>query len=160
NEQLTERQLIEYVEKCFDIEEEEDEEPFRESCSEYEQSSGRSSESSSDEFLGPSTSKKRKGNKIQSSKDKKRTGESNEDSSSTKSLSDENDDTEPTNVPIVVLNTWKPVGNNFVPRMKISKEKPYSVIATLNRTATELDVFFKLFPKSLFIWIAQKRTKD
>ncbi|KAL3286534.1 hypothetical protein HHI36_001039 [Cryptolaemus montrouzieri] len=142
NKRLTERQLIEYAEKCFDIEEE-DKEPFMESCSEYEQSSGRTSE--------PSTSEKRNGNKIQSSKNEKRTGESNEDSSSTESLSDENDDTEPTNVPIEILDTWKPVDNNFVPRMKIPNEKPCSVIATLNKTATELDVFFKLFPKSLFI---------
>ncbi|KAL3271877.1 hypothetical protein HHI36_022347 [Cryptolaemus montrouzieri] len=115
------RQLFEYAEKCFDIEEE-DEKPFMESCSEYEQSSELSSESSSDEFSGPSTRKKRKGNRIESSKNKKRTGESNEDSSSTESLSDENDNTQPTNVPLVVLDTQKPVGNNFVPRMKMPNE--------------------------------------
>ncbi|KAL3272490.1 hypothetical protein HHI36_013968 [Cryptolaemus montrouzieri] len=86
NKRLTGRQLFEYAEKCFDIEEE-DVEPFMDS-SEYEQSSGRSSESSSDEFSGRSTSKKRKG-----SKNKERTGECNEASSSTENLSDENDDT-------------------------------------------------------------------
>ncbi|GFS35900.1 piggyBac transposable element-derived protein 4 [Trichonephila inaurata madagascariensis] len=50
---------------------------------------------------------------------------------------------------------WFHADSSFQPRMMISVESSPSLLFKLNRLATELDVFLKLFPKSLMIWISQ-----
>ncbi|GFV52382.1 piggyBac transposable element-derived protein 4 [Trichonephila clavipes] len=50
---------------------------------------------------------------------------------------------------------WFHADSTFQPRMTIPAESLPSLLFNLNRSATKLDVFFKLFPKSLMIWISQ-----
>lgn len=58
--------------------------------------------------------------------------------------------------PGIILDKWRPVQTGFRPRKSVPVEKPCSILANLGRDSSELEVFFKLFPKSLFIWIAEK----
>ncbi|GFS38264.1 hsp90 co-chaperone Cdc37 [Trichonephila inaurata madagascariensis] len=50
---------------------------------------------------------------------------------------------------------WFHADSTFLPRMTIPAESFSSLLFNLNCSATKLDVFFKLFPKSLMIWISQ-----
>ncbi|XP_035215305.1 piggyBac transposable element-derived protein 2-like, partial [Stegodyphus dumicola] len=50
---------------------------------------------------------------------------------------------------------WFHADSTFQPRMTIPAESSPSLLFKLNRSATELDVFLKIFPKSLMIWIFQ-----
>ncbi|GFY45610.1 piggyBac transposable element-derived protein 4 [Trichonephila inaurata madagascariensis] len=56
---------------------------------------------------------------------------------------------------------WFHADSSFQPRMTIPAESSPSLLFNLNRSATESDVFLKLFPKNLMIWISQctKKTK-
>lgn len=49
---------------------------------------------------------------------------------------------------------WKEVVD-FVPRFKIPKESSSTILADVHRGSTELDVFLKLMPRSLFTFIFQ-----
>ncbi|GFW28571.1 piggyBac transposable element-derived protein 4 [Trichonephila clavipes] len=50
---------------------------------------------------------------------------------------------------------WFHADSTFPPRMTIPAESSLSLLFNLNCSATKLDVFLKLFPKSLMIWISQ-----
>ncbi|GFY42687.1 piggyBac transposable element-derived protein 4 [Trichonephila inaurata madagascariensis] len=50
---------------------------------------------------------------------------------------------------------WFYADSTFQPRMTIPAESSPSLLFNLNRSATELGVFLKLFPKILMIWISQ-----
>ncbi|XP_035233953.1 piggyBac transposable element-derived protein 3-like [Stegodyphus dumicola] len=50
---------------------------------------------------------------------------------------------------------WFHADSTFQPRMTIPAESSPSLLFKLNRSATKLDVFLKIFPKSLMIWISQ-----
>ncbi|XP_018574683.1 piggyBac transposable element-derived protein 4-like [Anoplophora glabripennis] len=50
---------------------------------------------------------------------------------------------------------WNKVDENFVPRFSIPEERVCSILADLNRGSSELHIFMKLFPNSLFHYIAQ-----
>ncbi|GFY52783.1 piggyBac transposable element-derived protein 4 [Trichonephila inaurata madagascariensis] len=54
---------------------------------------------------------------------------------------------------------WFHADSSFQPRMMIPAESSSSLLFDLNHSATELDVFLKLFPKSLMIWISQNTQK-
>ncbi|GFU34221.1 piggyBac transposable element-derived protein 4 [Nephila pilipes] len=49
---------------------------------------------------------------------------------------------------------WFHADSTFQPRMTIPAESLPSLLFNINRSATELDVFLKIFPKSLMIWIS------
>ncbi|XP_074035360.1 uncharacterized protein [Leptinotarsa decemlineata] len=49
---------------------------------------------------------------------------------------------------------WTTVNNNFVPRKTIPPTVKPIIQCGLNRSSTELDCFLKVFPKSLFLYIA------
>lgn len=143
---------MELAENFSDMEDE----PFVDSGSDYIQSS---SGASSDECSGPSTNKKKE--RKNAAKFKLNENLHSPESSSTSEgsspdSSEDNDNLAASNMPIVVLDQWRIVDNNFVPRLRIPNEKPTTVLAKLDRSSSELEVFFKLFPKSLFLWIAEK----
>ncbi|KAF2889398.1 hypothetical protein ILUMI_16775 [Ignelater luminosus] len=50
---------------------------------------------------------------------------------------------------------WHDVDDQFVHRMKIPDDKTCIILADLNKSSSKLDIFSKLFPKSLFQYIAQ-----
>ena len=49
---------------------------------------------------------------------------------------------------------WGPVDQNFTPRKTIPVERKGLPTVDIDRSSTELDVFLKLFPRSLLIHIA------
>ena len=49
---------------------------------------------------------------------------------------------------------WSTNISNFKPRMNLPSLSDPTILADVNRSSTELEVFFKLFPKSLFEEIA------
>ncbi|KAF2879748.1 hypothetical protein ILUMI_26424 [Ignelater luminosus] len=53
------------------------------------------------------------------------------------------------------LVSWDDVDDQFVHCMKIPDDKACVILADLNRSSSELDIFSKLFPKSLLQYIAQ-----
>lgn len=54
---------------------------------------------------------------------------------------------------------WSNVKDNFEPRKSIPPLRECLILADVNRSSSELHVFLKLFPKSLFIFIAQCTNK-
>lgn len=54
------------------------------------------------------------------------------------------------------LDEWVPVNEAFTPRQTIPSAKSCSILIDVDRSSSPLDIFFKVFPKSLFIWISAK----
>lgn len=136
------------------------EEPFIDSGSEYVQSS---TDASSENEVRPSTSKRveKHKNQVPSKKKKKMditeiNNVSSEESSSGESVLLESENEDMGALHEIILDKWVPADRNFQPRKNIPTEKPSVILANLNRSSTELEVFFQLFPKSLFLWIAEK----
>lgn len=50
---------------------------------------------------------------------------------------------------------WTRKLENFVPKRSIPQEKETVVLCNITKKSSEMDAVFKLFPKSLWIWIAQ-----
>ena len=152
---LTTSQLNYYAEHLSELESEE--EPFQESESEYiESEEDTSSESDLDI---PKRRKIDADENISSSNILQNLIVSGTSSDEGGTSSDEDLDNTNTDIPVnapgkqIIL--WKDVNDQFIPRMKIPDERNCTILGNLDRGSSELDIFFKLFPKSLFQYIAQ-----
>lgn len=68
-------------------------------------------------------------------------------------LDEQNNNNDVTNI------KWAVVNGNFEPKMKLSPKEGGTLLCELDRSASPLDALLCLFPKSLFIYIAQNTNR-
>lgn len=137
-------------------EDEELEEPFQDSGSEYVASSTDLSSDESEDIRPSTSADVRNKNRAIAKKATQEIMESNGEESDDSEVDDEIENSMETEEQVLVrTDKWQPIDGHFTPRKNIPAERPCNILLDLDRGSSELDVFFKLFPKSLFLWIAE-----